>query len=209
MKNPILLLLFTFVIFTVSAGAQDNPPPPEGDRMPQQGPGMQGPPRQEDDRGEILRQLNLTQEQFQAIRKLLADNGPKVREAQRDFRESQEALDDAIYADTVDEVLVQSLTRRSSEAQATLMKLRTINEFAIRRILNAEQVTKFRDLRKQQIQQRQERQKMQRQMQRQNGDRPMRPNGPNNRRQPGMQPPPGQPVNNAQPNPQRKKPAEF
>jgi Spy/CpxP family protein refolding chaperone len=214
MKKAILFLLFTLFVFTFAANAQDNPPPPEGDRMPpgQGMPGMQGPPRQEDDRGEILRQLNLTQEQFQAIRKLLADNGPKVREAQHDFRESQEALDDAIYADTVDEVLVQSLTRRSSEAQATLMKLRTISEFAIRRILNAEQVTKFRELRKQQIQQRQERMKMQRQLERQNGDGPLRPNRPNNRRQlgqPGMQPPPGQPVNNAQPNPQRKKPAEF
>src|ERR1041384_149748 len=109
MKKTILFLLFTLLVCTFAANAQDNPPPPEGDRMPQQGlpgPEMQGPPRQEDDRGEILRQLNLTQEQFQAIRKLLADNGPKVREAQRDFRESQEALDDAIYADTVDEALV-------------------------------------------------------------------------------------------------------
>ncbi len=116
--------------------------------------------------------MNLTQEQFQSIRKLLADNGPKVREAQRDFREAQEALDDAIYADTVDEALVQSLTKRSSEAQATLMKLRTINEFAIRRVLNPEQVIKFRELRRQQMQERKERQKMLRQ----NGDGPGRPN---------------------------------
>ena len=181
---------------------------------PQQGmPGMQGPPRQEDERGEILRQLNLSQDQFQSIRKLLAENGPKVREAQRDFREAQEALDEAIYADTVDEALVQSLTRRSADAQATLMKLRTINEFAIRRVLLPEQVTKFRELRKQQIQQRQERQRMLRQNEGPNrlkglpGRRPMgQPGQPG---QPGMRPVDGQPVNNALPNQQRKKPAEF
>ncbi len=216
MKNNnslILLVLFILTIFAGTVSAQDRPP--EGDRMPPPGqpgpqgqPGMPGPQRPEDDRGEILRQLNLSQEQFQSIRKLLADNGPKVREAQRDFHDAQEALDDAIYADTVDEVLVQSLTKRSSEAQATLMKLRTINEFAIRRILSPEQVIKFRDLRRQQIQERRERQKTLRQ----NGDGP-NPNGrPNGRRppmgqpgQPGMQ----QPVNNALPNQSRKKPTQF
>jgi Spy/CpxP family protein refolding chaperone len=217
MKNKnslILLLLFTLMIFAGAASAQDRPP--EGDRMPPPGgpgqPGMQGPPRPDDDRGEILRQLNLSQEQFQSIRKLLGDNGPKVREAQRDFREAQEALDDAIYADTVDEVLVQSLTKRSSEAQATLMKLRTINEFAIRRILTPEQVTKFRDLRKQQIQER----KQQQRMLRQNGDGPGRPGRRPPMGQPGQpgmqQPPAGQPINNAQPNQpnqSRKKPTQF
>jgi Spy/CpxP family protein refolding chaperone len=207
MKNSIssILLLFTFLVFAGAVSAQDNPPPPqEGDRMPP--PGMQqGPPRQEDDRGEILRQLNLTQDQFKAIRKLLGDNGPLVRDAQRDFREAQEALDEAIYADTVDDALVQSLTKRSADAQATLMKLRTINEFAIRRILSPEQVTRFRELRKQQMQMRQERQKMQKM----NGDGPkrMRPMGqPGQPGQPGMQPP-GQPINNALPNQPRRRPA--
>src|ERR1044072_4020078 len=216
MKNKNSLILLVLLALAVCAGAvsaQDRPP--EDGRMPPPGqPGMPGQPRPDDDRGEILRQLNLSQEQFQSIRKLLADNGPKVREAQRDFREAQEALDDAIYADTVDEALVQSLTKRSSEAQATLMKLRTINECALRRILNPEQVIKFRALRKQQIQERKEQQRMLRQ----NGDGPGRPNGPDGmprRRpplgqpgQPGMQPA-GQPVNNAQPNQSRKKPTQF
>ena len=216
MKNPIsliLLLLFSLLVFAGAAGtagAQDNPPPPpEGDRMPQPGmPGMQqGPPRQEDERGEILRQLNLSQDQFKAIRKLLGDNGPQVRAAQRDFREAQEALDDAIYADTVDEVLVQSLTKRSSDAQATLMKLRTVNEFAIRRILTPEQVTKFRELRKQQIQMREERQKQRMNGERPNRRAPMGQPGQPGMGQPGMQPPPGQPVNNSLPNQPRRRPS--
>ncbi len=190
MKNPIFLtsLLIAFLLTLGSAGAaQDNPPPPEGDRQPPpQGGG--GPPRPEDERGEILRQLNLTQDQFRSIRKLLGENQPKVRDAQREFRDSQEALDDAIYADTVDEVLVQSLTKRSADAQATLMKLRTINEFAIRRVLTPEQVTKFRELRKEQLLRKimQERIRMQRQ------------NGPNRDGQPQGSPngqPQGQPQN--------------
>lgn len=193
MKNPILLTLLLIVLLAVSASAQDNPPP-EGERMPPppQGPGMQQPPP--DDRGEILRQLNLTQEQFRAIRKLLGDNGPKVREAQMDFRDAQEALDEAIYADNVDEALVQNLTKRSADAQATLMRLRTANEFAIRRVLTPEQVTKFRELRKEQILKKrmQERIRQQRQNDGQgpNGRPPMgQPQG-----QPPLQRPNQQPV---------------
>jgi Spy/CpxP family protein refolding chaperone len=226
MKNPIslvFLLLFALLAFSATASAQDGPPP-EGDRMPpprdMQGPPrdmQQGPPRQEDDRGELLRQLNLSQDQFKTIRKLLGDNGPQVRAAQRDFREAQEALDEAIYADTVDEVLVQSLTKRSSDAQAALMKLRAVNEFAIRRVLTPDQVTKFRELRKQQMLKREE----ERRQMRMNGNGPGGPNGPDGRNGPppnrrplgqpggmgqpgGQQPPPGEPVNNAAPNQQRK-----
>ncbi len=198
MKNPfrLILLMISLLAFSAAAGAQDNPPPPEGERMPP--PGAQGPPRQEDERGEILRELNLSQDQFRAIRKLLGDNMPKVREAQQEFRAAQEALDDTIYADTVDETVVQNLARRASEAQGTLMKLRIANEFAIRRVLTPEQVTKFRELRKQQLLRKmmQERIRMQRQ------------NGPNGRPGPGMQrpgnQPPIQPANNAAPRPVRR-----
>lgn len=187
MKNPILLSLL-LILMTVGAIAQENP----GQRPP-------GNPPPPDDRGEILRDLNLSQEQFRAIRRLLGENQPRVRAAQMDFREAQEALDDAIYADTVDEALVQSLTKRSADAQATLMKLRTENEFAIRRVLTPEQVTKFRELRKQQLLRKlvQERIRQQRgegpprNGPPRDGGQPMRPNG-----RPGGQPPPAMPVNN-------------
>jgi Spy/CpxP family protein refolding chaperone len=186
MKNPILLTLLLIVLLAVSASAQDNPPPPEGERMPPpQGPN--GPPP--DDRGEILRQLNLTQEQFRAIRKLLGDNGPKVREAQMDFRDAQEELDEAIYADNVDEARVQSLTKRSADAQATLMRLRTANEFAIRRVLTPEQVTKFRELRKEQILKK----RMQERIRQQRQNDGQGPNGRPPMGQPQDRPPMGQP----------------
>lgn len=199
MKNPfrLILLMISLLAFSTAAGAQDNPPPPEGERMPP--PGAQGPPRQEDERGEILRQLNLSQDQFRSIRKLLGDNMPKVREAQREFRDAQEALDDAIYADTVDETVVQNLARRASEAQGTLMKLRIANEFAIRRVLTPEQVTKFRELRKQQLLRKMMQERIR--MQRQNGDRPMQ--GRPGMQRPGNQPP-IQPANNAAPRPVRR-----
>jgi Spy/CpxP family protein refolding chaperone len=205
MKNAfllILLLLISLLTFSGAASAQDNPPPPpEGERMPP--PGANGPPRPEDERGEILRQLNLSQDQFKSIRKLLGENQPKVRDAQREFRDAQEALDDAIYADTVDEATVQGLVKRVGEAQATLIRLRTANEFAIRRVLTPEQVTKFRDLRKEQLLRKMMQERIR--MQRQNG-----PNGPPNGRpgmqRPGDQPPMQQPGNNATPRPQGRKP---
>jgi Spy/CpxP family protein refolding chaperone len=213
-----LLLTASLAIFAGAAAAQDNqppPPPPEGERM---GPPPGGPPpgqQPPDDRGEILRDLNLSQDQFKTIRKLLGENAPKVRAAQQDFRDAQEALDDAIYADSVDETLVQNLTKRSADAQATLMRLRTANEFAIRRVLNPEQVVKFRELRQQQIVRKkaQERMRGQRNGGPPNG-RPMDgpPDGRSMRQpgqqgqpgQPGMQPQ-GQPGNNIQPN-QKGKP---
>lgn len=206
-----LLLTASLAIFAGAAMAQDNPPPPppEGERMGPP-PGQQPP----DDRGEILRDLNLSQDQFKSIRKLLGDNAPKVRAAQQDFREAQEALDDAIYADSVDETLVQNLTKRSADAQATLMRLRTANEFAIRRVLNPDQVVKFRELRQQQIVRKKAQERMRGQR---NGDgppngrpmdgppdgRPMRQPGQQGQQGPGMQPQ-GQPVNNIQPNQKRK-----
>ena len=79
-------------------------------------------------------------------------------------------MDDAIYADTVDEAAVQSLVKRVGEAQAVLIKLRTANEFAIRRVLTPEQVTKFRELRKQQLLRKMMQERIR--MQRQNGDGP-------------------------------------
>lgn len=204
MKNPfllILLLLISLLSFSTAASAQDNPPPPpEGDRMPPRG--AQGPPRPDDDRNEILKQLNLTQDQFRAIRKLLGDNLPKVRDAQREFRDAQEDLDAAIYADTVDDTAVQNLAKRVTEAQAALIRLRVANEFAIRRVLTPEQVTKFREIRQQQLLQKMMQERFR--MQRQNGDGP-RPGRPEMQRPPGNQPP-GQPVNNATPRPAGRRP---
>jgi Spy/CpxP family protein refolding chaperone len=210
MKTSLLSAFLLFTCLTLLAGAvaaQDSPPPPQdGQRM---GPPPGGPPP--DDRGEILSQLSLTQDQFKNIRKLLGANQPKVREAQREFRDAQDALDDAIYADSVDEALVQTLTKRSADAQATLMRLRTENEFAIRRVLTPDQVSKFRELRKQQTIRKMVQDRM-RENRREGPPPNGRPNGPPpdgqgpppDRGQPGG-PPQGQPINN-EPGPNRRKP---
>lgn len=197
MKNPILLSLL-FILMTVGSTAQD----------PQQRPPGNPPPPPPDDRGEILRDLNLSQEQFRTIRRLLGENQPRVRAARLEFEDAQDALDDAIYADKVDEALVQTLTKRSADAQMTLMRLRMENEFAIRRVLTPEQVTKFRELREQQRLRKliQERNRPRqdgapRDGPPRDGRGPLRPNG-----RPGGPPPQAQPVNNMSPDKDKRKP---
>jgi Spy/CpxP family protein refolding chaperone len=128
--------------------AQDGPPPPrDDDRPPPQG----QPPRPEEERAQILQQLNLSPEQFRTIRRLLAENGPRARDAQRAFRDAQDSLDDVIYQDSVDDKAVQNAIKTVNDAQAKLVNVRMENELAIRRVLTPEQLVTFRSLRKEQM----------------------------------------------------------
>ena len=58
------------------------------------------------------------------------------------------ALDEAIYADTVDEAAFQSRLKEVNQAQAEVARLRFTNELAVRKILTADQLARFRDLRR-------------------------------------------------------------
>jgi Spy/CpxP family protein refolding chaperone len=126
------------IVFSSSAvKAQDEMPPPDA------------PVKQFDRprRPNLMAELGLTQNQRQQIRRINVEKRPLLREAQQRLREANRNLDQAIYADNVIESEIQARLKEVQTAQAELIKMRLTNELAVRRLLTAEQLSKFRDLR--------------------------------------------------------------
>lgn len=163
MKKSNLLSLLLLAILGLSAiaiSAQNGPPPdgqrpdgrmgpPPDERMgppPRDG---QGPPngQRPPARGEMLRELGLSKEQFQALRRMNQARKPIMDAAQERLHDANKALDDAIYADTLNEQDIQAKMKEAQAAQAEMVKLRFMNELEVRKVLTPEQLVKFRDLR--------------------------------------------------------------
>ncbi|MBA3769550.1 MAG: periplasmic heavy metal sensor [Blastocatellia bacterium] len=101
-----------------------------------------------DGRGNVLRELGLTREQVQDIRRINQERRSALEAAGRRLREANRALDDAIYADTADDPLIKSRLSDLQSAQSEAASLRFEKELAIRRILTPEQLIRFRNLRR-------------------------------------------------------------
>ena len=126
------------IVFSSSAvKAQDEMPPTDA-------PGKQFARQR---RPNLMAELGLTQNQRQQIRRINVEKRPLLREAQQRLREANRNLDQAIYANNVIESEIQARLKEVQTAQAELIKMRLTNELAVRRLLTAEQLSKFRDLR--------------------------------------------------------------
>jgi Spy/CpxP family protein refolding chaperone len=99
--------------------------------------------------GNLMQRLNLTPEQRRQLREIRVQGEPETRELTRRVRLARRALDEAIYTDAVEESLVEQRTRELATAQAALMRLRASTELKVRRLLTAEQLQTFRELRRQ------------------------------------------------------------
>ena len=135
------LLLLTCV-FAGSLWAQDERPidrPSQDVHKP--------PPSPKDVRGNVLRQLGLSREQMQQMRRINQDRKPLMDAAHRRLREANRALDEAIYADQVDAAGFQARLREHHLAQTEVARIRFTHEFAVRSILTPEQLSRFRDFR--------------------------------------------------------------
>ncbi len=140
-KFDFLSLIFVglLMIFSFSAvKAQDEMPP-------------DAPNRQADRarRPNLLAELGLTQNQRREIRRINMEKRPLARDAQQRLREANGNLDQAIYADNANETEIQARLKDVQTAQAELIKIRFTNELSVRKILTAEQLAKFRALRRQ------------------------------------------------------------
>lgn len=100
-------------------------------------------------RPNLLQELGLNQEQRQQIRRLNADKKPLIREAQMRLREANRNLDQAIYADNIAETEIGARLKEVQLAQAEVIKIRSLTELAVRKILTPEQLIKFREIRRQ------------------------------------------------------------
>lgn len=164
MKRLHFFLFLIFVLSVVSAFGQDGPPPsdeqqqarPEGDKRPN-----------------LLAELGLTQDQVRQIRTINRERKPEMMAATRRMREANRNLDMAIYADTLNSDDVQVRLREFNAAQAELARLRFTSELAVRKVLNNEQLIRFRELRSKFAESRENIQK--RQSPPDSGQQPLRP----------------------------------
>jgi len=139
--SPKAFFIFLAVIVCTAAGTSfgQNDAPPDG--PPPQRPGVQ------DDRPNLLRELGLTPEQGQQLRRLNQARKPMMDEAQQRLREANRALDIAIYSDTLSEEDVAARLKDFQAAQAEVARIRFNSELSVRKILTPEQLTRFRRLR--------------------------------------------------------------
>lgn len=131
-------LLFTLVLlfgtFAVVKAQNGEPPPGAQGFAPAQGPNL-------------LEALGLTREQVQQLRRLNAVLQPQRKELQRNLKEANDALDEAIYADETNDEIIRERVRAVQQAQSELIRHRAFMETSVRRILTKEQLVKFRQLR--------------------------------------------------------------
>lgn len=120
----------------VNSGAPIDTPPPIADGA-------------KDGRQGLLQQIGLTRDQFRQLRMLNQRHRPIMMAAQKRLREATVALDQAIYADTLAEGEFDTKLKEQQLAQAEVIRVRSLGELAIRKILTPEQLVKFRELRQQ------------------------------------------------------------
>jgi Spy/CpxP family protein refolding chaperone len=141
-------------------------PPPRAAAQVQNEPQAQqqqpAPPQNPARAQNLMQRLNLSREQRQQLREIRRQSELELRADTRRVRLARRALDEAIYADSLDEALVEQRSRELSAAQAALIRLRAATELKIRRILTPDQLQLFRTLR----QEAQQRQQLQRRLNR-------------------------------------------
>jgi Spy/CpxP family protein refolding chaperone len=120
---------------------------------------QQQPSQTNADQLELIRSLNLTDEQRAQIAQIRRETEEQARLVNQRVRRARRALDEAIYTQNADESLIQARTREVADAEAARVKMRSDAELKIRRVLTPEQLGTFRELRRQaQLRQRQQRQ---------------------------------------------------
>jgi Spy/CpxP family protein refolding chaperone len=140
-KFPLYSLIFALLLFVSGAlGQQGDPPGEAGPRPPQMG----GP---QEIRANMLRRLGLNNEQLASLRKVNSERQPRMHAAQKRLQEASRMLDDAIYADAFSQESYDARLREVQEAQSEITRLRFEGELAIRKVLTAEQLVRFRTMR--------------------------------------------------------------
>lgn len=144
-RFPQALFFIVAMMLAVSAFGQE----PQEQEAP--------PPDRPADRMNILRDLGLSQDQIRQIRLINQDVRAKRQAARLRVGEAMRNLDQAIYADSVNEDLVGQRLKELQSAQGEMTKVNFENEFAIRKILTPEQLVRFLEIRRNFQRQRQDR----------------------------------------------------
>lgn len=141
MSRTTLSLSVIFILFLGTAsfaqGGGSEAPPPRSD----------GEQRDGLRRG-LLGQLDLTPEQMEKIRIINRGRRTAMFEAMAGLRDANRLLDEAIYEAEPSEEKIKSRIEAVREAQGALIKVRSMTEFEIRKVLTPEQLNKFREARR-------------------------------------------------------------
>ena len=139
-----ILIIFALVLFACGAQVRGQDGPPPQNDFTRDAPDKDSPDR----RLVLKRELNLTDEQMLMIRKINMEGRPKMRLAQQQVRIARKELDEAIYADALEEELLRGKVRAVIESEAEVSRLRAMSEVAVRKVLTPEQLVRFRELRR-------------------------------------------------------------
>jgi Spy/CpxP family protein refolding chaperone len=102
---------------------------------------------QQTDIADPIEQLQLTPEQRQRIRMIVAQTKDERQITNRRVREANVALDQALDAEPTDESLIEQRVTELAAAQAAQIRMRIRTELRIRRELRPEQLATLRRLR--------------------------------------------------------------
>jgi Spy/CpxP family protein refolding chaperone len=133
----ILLLLLSI------QGKAQTPALPPAQGQPQRQ--AQAPPTQ---LLQMLDQLNLTPEQRQKFRAINADLKDERQVANARQRLAQQSLAEAVEATNPDEKLIEQRSRELADANAALIRLRSLTEARVRQILTPDQLEKVKQIHK-------------------------------------------------------------
>lgn len=142
-----LSLLF-LILFNAQALAQGGDPaePPQHDVAAPSPGGRDGVGGR---RGDPLRALNLNPDQLREIRAIREQNREEWRAVRHRLAEASRALDEAVYADQINEALIEERAREVGAAQAAVARMRAVTELRIRRVMTPEQLNTLRTMREQ------------------------------------------------------------
>jgi Spy/CpxP family protein refolding chaperone len=142
----VLSLLF-IILFNAQARAQGDAPAeqPQHDAAGVPSPGARDGGR----RGDPLRALNLSPDQLREIRAIREQNREEWRTVRQRLAEAHRALDEAVYADQINEALIEERAREVGAAQAAVARMRAVTELRIRRVMTPEQLNTLRMMREQ------------------------------------------------------------
>ena len=165
-KLFLFLIILTAGISLAPAYAQEEPQPQDADDISR--PNLRRP--------NLLAELGLSPEQIRQIRRMNQERRPLMMRAQERMRTARQDLDLAIYGDNVSDADFQARLKEFQAAEADLARLRFEGEMSVRKVLTAEQLIRFRELRRRFAEARQNNQ--QRRRQRRGGRFPPMQDGP-------------------------------
>ena len=139
-RNLSLLALALGLTVTTPSFAQE--PTPIAGQQPQQAVAQQPPANQDP-----IESLKLTPEQREQVRTIREANKDQRAAVNQQLRQAQLALEDALDSDNPNETLVEQRAREVGEAQAAAIRMRSLQEVRIRRVLTTEQQSTLRQLR--------------------------------------------------------------